>query len=58
MYNRYLMTNDNYMNNESQNGNTQLNSERSNFNRKVSVLRMLGATKKVQWDGRRRYRTI
>jgi hypothetical protein len=52
------MTNDNYMNNESQNGNTQLNSERSNFNRKVSVLRMLGATKKVQWDGRRRYRTI
>jgi|SaaInl59LU_5_DNA_1037362.scaffolds.fasta_scaffold02173_6 hypothetical protein len=52
------MTNDNYMNNESQNGNTQLNSERSNFNRKVSVLRMLGASKKVQWDGRRRYRTI
>lgn len=46
------------MNNESQNGNTQLNSERSNFNRKVSVLRMLGASKKVQWDGRRRYRTI
>ena len=58
MYNRYLITNDNYMNNESQNGNTQLNSERSNFNRKVSVLQMLGATKKVQWDGRRRYRTI
>jgi len=46
------------MNSESPNGNTQLNSERSNFNRKVSVLRMLGSSKKVQWDGRRRYRTI
>ncbi len=43
---------------DQQNGNTQLNSERSNFNRKVSVLSMLGKTKKVQWDGRRRYRTI
>lgn len=52
------MSNNNYMNSESPNGNTQLNSERSNFNRKVSVLRMLGSSKKVQWDGRRRYRTI
>lgn len=40
------------------NGNTQLNNERSNFNRKVSVLSMMGKTKKVQWDSRRRYRTI
>ena len=43
---------------DQQNGNTQLNNERSNFNRKVSVLSILGRTKKVQWDGRRRYRTI
>lgn len=41
-----------------QNGNSQLNSERSNFNRKVSSLRMMGQTKKVIWDGRRRFRTI
>ena len=50
--NRVMSTSD------QQNGNTQLNSERSNFNRKVSVLSILGKTKKVQWDGKRRYRTI
>ncbi|MDB9800907.1 hypothetical protein OAB94_00845 [Flavobacteriaceae bacterium] len=44
--------------NDQQNGNSQLNSERSNFNRKVAGLSILGRTKKVQWDSRRRYRTI
>lgn len=46
------------MTNDQQNGNTQINSERNNFNRKVSVLSILGKSKKVQWDGRRRYRNI
>jgi hypothetical protein len=44
--------------NDQSNGNVQINSERTNFNRKVSVLSILGKTKKVQWDGKRRYRTI
>ena len=44
--------------NDQSNGNAQINSERTNFNRKVSVLSILGKTKKVQWDGKRRYRTI
>ena len=43
---------------DQQNGNTQLNSERASYNRKVSNLALLGNTKKVQWDGKRRYRTI
>lgn len=43
---------------DQQNGNSQLNSERSSFNRKVAGLFILGKTKKVQWDSRRRYRTI
>ena len=44
--------------NDQQNGNTQINSERNNFNRKVSVLSILGKTKKVQWDAKRRYQNI
>ena len=63
MYNKQLnkynkQLNKYNMNNESQNGNSQLNSERSNFNRKVCSLRMMGQSKKVIWDGRRRFRTI
>ncbi len=46
------------MTNDQQNGNTQINSERNNFNRKVSVLSILGKSKKVQWNGRRRYQNI
>jgi|GEM_PF-629215 len=40
------------------NGNTQLNSERNKLNSRVDKLRMLSQTKKVQWDGMRRHRTI
>jgi hypothetical protein len=40
------------------NGNTQLNGVRDSFNSNVSKLSMLGATKKVQWDDRRRNRAI
>ena len=36
------------------NGNTQLNGIRSTFNDKVSRLRILGSTRKVAWDNRRR----
>lgn len=47
------------MNSEhSTNGNTQINHERANLNSRVSRFKMLGQTKKVQWDGRRRNRTI
>ena len=45
-------------NEQSNNGNTQLNSERSNLNNRVSRFIMLGRSKKVLWDGRRRNRTI
>ena len=52
--------NNNIMNNNEQstNGNTQLNSERSNLNNRVSRFMMLGRSKKVAWDARRRNRTI
>ena len=48
------------MNNSEQstNGNTQLNSERSNLNNRVSRFMMLGRSKKVAWDNARRNRTI
>ena len=40
------------------NGNTQLNTERNQLNRRVSKLSMLSKSKKVQWEGMRRHRTI
>ena len=40
------------------NGNTQLNTERNQLNRRVSKLSMLSKSKKIQWDGMRRHRTI
>jgi len=43
---------------EQTNGNTQVNTERGNFNQRVSKFKMLGKSKKVQWDGKRRNRTI
>jgi|EP01047_Picozoa_sp_COSAG01_P022421 hypothetical protein len=46
------------MSNESKNGNTQLNSERTNLNNRVSKFTMLGKTKRVQWEEKRRNRTI
>ena len=40
------------------NGNTQLNSERNQLNKRVNKFSMLSRSKKVQWDGMRRHRTI
>ena len=40
------------------NGNTQLNNDRNNFNNKVSKLSLLGKSKKVKWSDKRRYRNI
>jgi len=41
-----------------QNGNTQVNGIRDSFNSKVARLSMLGSTKRVEWDNRRRHRSI
>jgi len=46
------------MDNKQQNGNSQLNQSRNDFNIKVSRLTMLGQTKKVKWSDRRRWRNI
>ena len=43
---------------QSNNGNTQINHERASLNSRVSKFMMLGKSKKVQWDGRRRNSTI
>ena len=40
------------------NGNTQLNTERNKLNNRVSKFSMLSKSKRVQWDGMRRHRTI
>lgn len=40
------------------NGNTQLNNDRNNFNNKVSKLSYLGNSSKVKWSDKRRYRNI
>jgi hypothetical protein len=45
-------------NQETNNGQTQVNQTRNSFNDKVSAYRMLGATKKVAWDNKRRNRAI
>lgn len=44
--------------NEQANGNTQLNSSRNDFNERVNKFMRLGATKRVGWTSKRRYRTI
>ena len=43
---------------ETNNGQTQINQVRNSFNGKVSKYKMLGASKKVQWDNTRRNRAI
>ncbi len=43
---------------QSNNGQTQVNSARETFNAKVSRLSMLGKSKKVAWDNSRRNRSI
>jgi|TARA_R100001377_G_scaffold6806_1_gene3670 hypothetical protein len=44
--------------NPSNGQNSQVNDARNNFNQKVDKLAMLGKTKKVQWDAKRRHRAI
>jgi len=44
--------------NKQDNGNTQLNTARCEFNDRVAVKKFLGSTKRVTWNGIRRYRTI
>jgi len=40
------------------NGNAQLNETRDIFNYKVSKLNILGESKTIKWNVRRRFRTI
>ena len=40
------------------NGNTQLNGLRNDFNEKVGRMKFLGATPRMYWNDRRRFRTI
>ena len=43
---------------EQQNGNTQLNNERNEFNKRVSSKLFMGKAKRVSWSDKRRFRTI
>lgn len=43
---------------EQQNGNTQLNSERANFNSRVQLKKFLGNTTRIHLNKKRRYRSI
>jgi len=45
-------------NQETNNGQTQVNQARNSFNNKVSKYMILGGSKKVQWDNVRRNRAI
>ena len=40
------------------NNNEQLNETRNKFNNKVSRLSILGVSRTVKWNSKRRYRTI
>ena len=40
------------------NGNPQLNSARNEFNDRIEAKSFLGRSKKVAWDGARRFRSI
>jgi|TARA_B100001287_G_scaffold247002_1_gene225334 hypothetical protein len=40
------------------NGNHQLNSIRNDFNEKVGKMKFMGATPRMYWNDRRRFRTI
>ena len=45
-------------NNTQQNGNTQLNQTRNEFNDKVRKKKYLGDSMRIFWNDRRRFRTI
>jgi len=44
--------------NTQNNGNNQLNTERENFNNRVGKKAILGRSKKIAWNQKRRNRTI
>jgi hypothetical protein len=44
--------------NKQDNGNTQLNSIRNEFNERVGKKSFLGKALRITWSDRRRYRTI
>ena len=46
------------MRNQQGNGNVQLNEARENVNKRVVQKTFLGKTKRVQWNAKRRFRTI
>tara|TARA_Y100000768_G_scaffold372721_1_gene340628 strand:- start:857 stop:1003 length:147 start_codon:yes stop_codon:yes gene_type:complete len=43
---------------DQQNGNTQVNTVRNDFNDRVRSKKFLGATPRVYWNNSRRFRTI
>ena len=45
-------------NNDQQNGNTQLNQIRNEFNDRTENKKYMGQGKRITWNGRRRFRTI
>ena len=45
-------------NTEQQNGNTQLNQIRNEFNERIYRIKYLGETPRVYWNSSRRFRTI
>jgi hypothetical protein len=46
------------MNNKQDNGNTQLNQAREEFNDRIIRKKFLGNTPRVYWNSSRRFRTI
>lgn len=46
------------MNNQQNNGNSQLNEAREGVNNRVDSKAILGATKRRIWNSKRRFRTI
>ena len=40
------------------NGNTQVNKTRDSYNNRVDNLRMLGGTKRIEWNSKRRHSSI
>ena len=45
-------------NTDQQNGNTQLNQIRNDFNERIYLKKFLGETHRVYWNSSRRFRTI
>jgi len=46
------------MQSNNSNGTSQVESTRNTFNKNVSNLKMLGSSRRIQWDSKRRHRAI